>query len=532
MSDEIVTLDTFPLRTASRVAPVRRHAGEIRKLTTLLEISQALSGGLNLKASMPVVLDILERHHQAIRSVITLIDDEANELFIEASHGLTARGRRARYRLGEGVTGRVVETGKPVVVPQISQEPMFLHRAATAGDRAGAELTFICVPLVVGGKPVGALGVDLAFKPDRDYERSLKFYRVVASLISHAITVTRLAEAERLRLTEENAHLRDELQDRYAFRHIIGNSGPIKQVYEHVAQVTRTNTTVLVRGESGTGKEMIAHAIHYNSSRAKKPFIKVSCAALPEALIESELFGYEKGAFTGAVGLKKGRFELADGGTLFLDEIGDLTPGTQVKLLRVLQEREVERLGGTQPIRINVRLIAATHRPLEKLITEGLFREDLYYRLNVFTIYAPPLRERKPDIMLLADHFLQKYCREHGKHIKRISTPAIDMLTSYHWPGNVRELENTLERAVLVCDGSVVHGHHLPPTLQTAEASGTVPRVSLVETVQAFERDLMQDALKTTRGNCARAAKMLDATERIFNYKVKKYGIDPARFRP
>jgi Nif-specific regulatory protein len=546
MSDEIVTrsapravdvvdtqavdvLETPP--RSPRHAHVRRHAGEIRKLTTLLEISQALSGGLNLKASLPVVLDILERHHQAIRSVITLIDDEAHDLFIEASHGLSARGRRARYRVGEGVTGRVVETGKPVVVPQISHEPLFLHRAATPGDRAGSELTFICVPLVVGGKPVGALGVDLAFKTDRDYERSLKFYRVVASLVSHAITVTRLAEAERRRLTEENAHLRDELQDRYAFRHIIGNSGPIKQVYEQVAQVARTNTTVLIRGESGTGKEMIAHAIHYNSARAKKPFIKVSCAALPEALIESELFGYEKGAFTGAVGLKKGRFELADGGTLFLDEIGDLTPGTQVKLLRVLQEREVERLGGMQPIRINVRLIAATHRPLEKLMAESLFRDDLYYRLNVFSIYAPPLRERKPDIMLLADHFLQKYCREHAKHIKRISTPAIDMLTSYHWPGNVRELENTIERAVLVCDGSVIHGHHLPPTLQTAEASGTVPRVSLVETVQAFERDMIQDALKTTRGNCARAAKMLDATERIFNYKVRKYGIDAGRFR-
>jgi Nif-specific regulatory protein len=257
----------------------------------------------------------------------------------------------------------------------------------------------------------------------------------------------------------------------------------------------------------------------------------VSCAALPESLIESELFGYERGAFTGAQGLKKGRFELADGGTLFLDEIGDLSLATQVKLLRVLQEREFERLGGTQSVRVNVRLIAATHRNLEKLIPEGAFREDLFYRLNVFTIFAPPLRERKPDIMLLADHFLEKYSTEHSKLIKRISTPAIDMLTSYHWPGNVRELENTLERAVLVCDGAVIHAHHLPPTLQTAEASDTVPRVSLAEAVEAFERDLIQDALKSTRGNRARASKLLSTTERILNYKVRKYDIDPVRFR-
>ncbi|HZA35380.1 MAG TPA: sigma-54 dependent transcriptional regulator, partial [Vicinamibacterales bacterium] len=350
------------------------------------------------------------------------------------------------------------------------------------------------------------------------------------SMIAQAVKVARVAESERRRLVEENAHLRDELADRYAFRHIIGNSAPIQAVYEHVAQVARTNTTVLIRGESGTGKEMIAHAIHYNSPRAKKPFIKVSCAALPGSLIESELFGYEKGAFTGAHALKKGRFELAEGGTLFLDEIGDVDVTTQVKLLRALQEREIEHLGGTHSIRVNVRLVAATHRPLEELMAAGTFREDLFYRLNVFTIFAPPLRERKPDIMLLADHFLAKYSVEHGKHIKRIATPAIDMLTSYHWPGNVRELENTIERAVLVCEGNVIHGHHLPPTLQTAEASGTLPRTSLEDTVATFERDLIQDALKSTRGNRARAARLLQTTERILGYKVRKYGIDCARF--
>src|SRR6202008_2701034 len=228
---------------------------------------------------------------------------------------------------------------------------------------------------------------------------------------------------------------------------IVGNSNPMRQVYQKVTQVARTNTTVLLRGESGTGKEMIAHAIHYNSPCAKKPFIKVSCAALPETLIESELFGYEKGAFTGAQGRKKGRFDLAEGGTLFLDEIGELNTSTQIKLLRVLQEREFERLGGTDTIKINVRLVAATNKDLSKAINEGQFREDLYYRLNVFTIFMPPLRERKSDILLLAEHFLKKYEQEHGKRIRRISKPAIDMLMAYHFPGNGRELENAIERA-------------------------------------------------------------------------------------
>ena len=252
---------------------------------------------------------------------------------------------------------------------------------------------------------------------------------------------------------------------------------------------------------------------------------------MPDSLIEAELFGHEKGAFTGADQRKKGRFELAEGGTLFLDEIGDINLSTQVKLLRVLQEREFERVGGIDTVKANVRLLAATNKDLEKAMAAGAFREDLYYRLNVFTLFVPPLRERKPDVLTLADHFLEKFAREHGRPIKRISTPAIDMLASYHWPGNVRELENTIERAVLMCDGEVIHGHHLPPSLQTAEASGTITRVSLKDAVAAYEKDLIQDALKTTRGNRAKAARLLDTTERIVNYKVGIYGIDAKRFR-
>ncbi|HKQ07761.1 MAG TPA: sigma 54-interacting transcriptional regulator [Blastocatellia bacterium] len=507
------------------------QTSEIKKLSTLLEVSQALSGTLNLKAALHRVLEILEQQHGMIRSAVMLLHEDASELTIEAANGITADGQRQRYRLGEGIMGRVVESGKPVVVPQVSREPLFLHRAAPRRDLSRQELSFISVPITLNRKAVGAIGVDLKFKKDRDFDRSVRFLRVVASMIAQALKMQRSVEAERQRLLDENIHLRQELRERYDFTNIIGNSGPMRQVYEQVAQVAPTNTTVLIRGESGTGKELIAHSIHYNSPRKHKPFVKVSVAALPDTLIESELFGYEKGAFTGAQARKKGRFELAEGGTLFLDEIGDLNLSTQVKLLRALQEREFERLGGIETIKMNVRLIAATNKDLEKAISEGTFREDLYYRLNVFTIFVPPLRERKSDVLQLADHFLEKFAREHNKHIKRISTPAIDMLTAYHWPGNVRELENALERSVLVCDGQVIHGHHLPPTLQTASESGTVTRLSLDAAVGAYEKDMIQDALKTARGNRARAAKLLGTTERIIGYKVKKYGIACERFR-
>ena len=375
------------------------------------------------------------------------------------------------------------------------------------------------------------LEVELAFRSDRNYDRTMKFYGVVGSMLAQALKMQSLLEADRQRLVNENDRLRDELRERYDFSHILGTSGAMRQVCEQVVQVARTNTTVLIRGESGTGKELIAQAIHYNSLRARQAFVKVSCGALPETLIESELFGYEKGAFTGAEQRKKGRFELADSGTLLLDEIGDINLATQVKLLRVLQEREFERLGGTEPLKVDVRMIAATNKDLETAVTGGAFRQDLLYRLNVFTIFVPPLRERKSDVLLLADHFVEKLSTDHGKQVKRISTPAIDALVSYHWPGNVRELQNVIERAVLVCDGQVIHLHHLPPTLQTAEGSGTANSQSLGDAVAGFERDLIEDALKMARGNRARAARLLQATRRIVNYKITQYGIDWKRYQ-
>ena len=522
---------------AARESPPAAGAGpdaeggeDARKLAMLVEVSQALTGNLNLQAGLYGVLEVLERRCGALRGAITLLEQGSGMLVVEAALGYPRPSGRVRYRVGEGVTGMVAQSGTPAVVPRVGREPRFLHRAADRSQR-GDETTFICVPIALDGGTAGTLAIEQAYVPGRDGDRTVSALRITAGMIAQALRIQGLIDAERRQLVEENTQLRQELREHYDFTHLIGNSGPMRRVFEEVAQVVGTTATVLIRGESGTGKELIAHALHQHSPRAGKPFVRVNCAALPETLVESELFGYERGAFTGAQARRKGRFELADGGTLFLDEIGELSPSTQAKLLRVVQEREFERLGGTSTIAVDVRLITATNKDLEQAQVDGTFREDLYYRLNVFTIWVPPLRERKSDILLLADHFVEKYARLHGRSIKRISTPAIDMLVSYHWPGNVRELENTIERAVLVADGDVIHGHHLSPTLQTAEASGTVISGSLGEAVVAFESNLIQDALKTTRGNRARAARLLSTTERIINYKIRRYGIDPRRFR-
>jgi Nif-specific regulatory protein len=507
------------------------HAAEVQKLATLLEISQALLAAREFKTGVTRALEILGNHHNAVTSTVVLLNGQTGEVAVRASAGVVDGNKTVRYRLGEGIANEVVQTGKPMVIPQVSLEPRFLHRVTAPADLGEHELTYVCVPIAIEGQTIGALVTSLPYNAHRDYERTAKFMGVVGSMIAQAMKVHQLIEADHQVLVDENTHLRLELQERYGFSNIVGTSRAMQEVYEQIAQVAPANTTVLLRGESGTGKELLAHAIHYNSPRAKQPFIKVSCAALPHDLIESELFGYEKGAFTGAHAAKKGRFELAEGGTLFLDEIGEINLGTQVKLLRVLQEREFDRLGGTRTIQSNVRLITATNKDLEKAIASGDFREDLYYRLNVFAIFVPPLRERKPDVLQLANSFLEKFSKQHAKNVKRIATPAIDMLMSYHWPGNVRELENVIERSVVVCNSQVLHAHHLPPTLQTAEASGTTMTLPLERALEAFEKDMLLDALKSARGNRAKAARLLSTTGRVMNYKVRKYGIDWRRFK-
>jgi Nif-specific regulatory protein len=508
------------------------NSGNVRKLATVLEISQTLSSALDLRTALMRVLEILEEQRGTVSGSITLLDEESGELNIEAATGMTWQVRhRSSYRLGEGITGRVVESGGPVIVPRVSQEPLFLDRTEVWKQSGREELSFLCVPVQVGAKAAGSLGVALPYDRDRGFAREAEFLGVVATMIGQAVRVHTLVETEGQRLLMENDQLRQELRERYEFRNIIGNSRQMRDVYQEIAQVAGSPTTVMIRGESGTGKEMVAHAIHYNSPRAEGPFVKVNCGALPDTLIESELFGYEPGAFTDAREQKKGRFELADGGTLFLDEVGELSQSTQVKLLRALQEKEFERLGGVKPIRVDVRLIAATNGDLEGSMGQGAFREDLYYRLNVFSIFMPALRDRKPDILLLVDYFAEKYASVLGRSVRRISTPAIDLLMAYHWPGNVRELENCIERAVLVSTGGVIHGHDLPPTLQTAQLSGTLPKVSLEVAVGDYEKDLLLDSLKTARGNQAEVARLLQTSPRIIGYKLCKYGIDPARYR-
>ena len=340
------------------------------QFTTLVAVSQALAGTLSLEGALRRVLALLERHHAMFPSIVTLPKGKAEELTIAAAHGLTPRGKQARYRLLEGITGRVTGAGEPI----INHEPRFLSRAGGRKNLHQQGRTFICVPVVINRKAVGSLGVDLPFKGDRgDYDGELHFLQVVASMIAQAVNVPHLVEREKDRLRDENAHLRQQLRERYDFSNIIGHSSRMRQVYEQITQVATANASVLIRGESGTGKELIAHAIHYNSVRAKRLFVKVSCAAVPDTLIEADLFGHEKGAFSGTGAGRKGRFELADGDTLFLDEIGGLSLTTQAKLLRALQEREFERPGGNAAIKANVRLITATNATWRRPSPTGRF---------------------------------------------------------------------------------------------------------------------------------------------------------------
>jgi Nif-specific regulatory protein len=317
----------------------------------------------------------------------------------------------------------------------------------------------------------------------------------------------------------------------FEYANLIGTSAVMRQIYEEIGQVSRTTATVLILGESGTGKELVAQAIHSNSDRARQPFVKINGAAFPETLFESELFGHERGAFTGAVSRKKGRLDLAQGGTLFLDEIGDLPLATQVKLLRVLQSREFERLGGTETLKADVRLVAATNKNMEASVIGGTFREDLYYRLNVFTITLPPLRDRRSDVPALVEYFLEKYSGEHRRKVRRIASGAVDVLCQYGWPGNVRELENAVERAIVACDGSVVEERHLPRTIREAARLSPDRKLSLAEAVERLERKLIDDALRESQGNLARAARALGTTERILRYKVGKYKLAAGRSR-
>ena len=507
---------------------------EFIDLTCFYEITRHLAAAISLQDCLEKIVTTLAELKGMDNGTVSIVNPATGELEIEVAHGITAEAkRRGRYKLGEGITGKVVATGEPIIVPQIGDEPLFLNRTRTRGDEWKKKSSFLCVPIRAAQQSIGALSIDRVYKEGlgTESEYDLRFLTVVSGLIAETVQRIQRVNEEKEALRQENSKLRRELSAKNRIEEIIGNSSRMQEVFDMVHRVADSNATVLLRGESGTGKTLVAKALHHNSNRSSGPFVVVNCSSLPETLLESELFGHEKGAFTGAIESKKGRFELAEGGTLFLDEIGEISPAVQVKLLNVIQERTFQRLGSPKTIKTNIRLVAATNRNLEAAVKEMVFREDLYYRLNVFPVYLPPLRERRTDILLLAEYFLEKYTKENHKQIKRISTPAIDLLVQYHWPGNVRELQNCMERAVLICDGSAIKSIHLPPSLQSPDTIHSNKPLSMATAVENYERELIIDALKKNNGNQTKAAKSLDTSLRIINYKIHTYGIEPKHFK-
>ena len=499
-----------------------------REVQLLSDISKTFAESLDLEDTLKSILKSLDTHLKLQRGTITLLDQETETINIQIAHDLSEKSKRlGSYKVGEGITGKVVQSGTEIVVPDISKDPRFLHKTKSRKQTKGQRIAFFCVPIKLEGRTVGALSVDRQASRNDDFEANVRLLNIISTMIAQAVKLNKLVQSDRKQLRDENVRLRQELKARFNIHNMVGSSNVMKEVYRLIEQVSDSNATVLIRGESGTGKDLVAHAIHYNSPRTNKPFIKVNCTALPDTLLESELFGHEKGAFTGANERKLGRFERAHGGTIFLDEIGDFSLNIQIKLLRVIQFKEYERVGGYETMKTNVRIIVATNKNLEEQIKEGNFREDLYYRVNVFPIYLPPLRERKDDIMLLADFFLERIACENNKNISRISTPAIEMLTSYHWPGNARELENCIERAVLLCDGDVIRSEHLPPSLQMIKKNESINKTSLTEIIAAKEKEIIVDVLKKFDGHQRKTAKELGVTERILGYKIKKYNILP-----
>jgi len=508
-------------------------AGEcrIQAWPSLHEMSQVIAESADLSNTVKILLRIMEQYMGVVRGTVSLCDRQAGTIYIHESFGLTEEQEaRGIYRFGEGITGKVVESGKAMIVPRIGDDKDFLNitRTRTAQDN---DLSFLCVPIKRGNKVLGTISAERLYDNDVLLKTDAELLGIVAAMMAQAVELYLIENVEKVSLMNENRRLQNALKDRFRPSNIIGNCKEMYQVYALIQKVANTKTTVLILGESGVGKELVTNAIHYSGLGADAPLIQVNCAAIPESLIESELFGHEKGSFTGATNFRKGRFEEANGGTIFLDEVGELPLPAQAKLLRVLQEKTLERVGGNKSIKVDIRIIAATNRDLSEMVKSHEFREDLYYRLNVFPITIPPLRDRGSDVIALADHFVEHYTKECNKDVKRISTPALNMMMSYHWPGNVRELENVIERAVILSEGGVIHGYDLPPSLQTPVLSGTVQKGSLSARLDAIEYEMIVEALKAQDGNMTEAARELGLTRRIITFRMQKYGINPKNFR-
>ncbi len=494
----------------------------LRELSVVNEITKILTKGLSFKEALSEVLKILYSYMGIEHSFIAV--KSSSELRIMSTFGIPVEGE-VFFRKGEGVTGRVFSRGIPVVVPGVKYSEFFANKTGI-GNRIDEKVFLIAVPIKVGGEIEGVLTVFKEFESEESIEKFLETLSIIGNTLGLFFKLREKLEEERKQWEEEKKILTRELQEKYSLHGILGKSKAIRDLIELIEKVAKTDSTVLILGESGTGKSLVAKTIHYESKRREAPFITVNCASIPENLLEAELFGYEKGAFTGAYSSKKGKFELANGGTIFLDEIGDMPLSLQAKLLRVLQDKEIEPLGSEKTVKVDVRIIAATNRDLKKLVEEGKFREDLYYRLNVIPIYIPPLRERKEDVPLLIEYYLEEFNRKYGKRV-RITKRAMKLLLEYDWPGNVRELANLMERLVILNDEEV-REDSLPAYMRSVtrdHEAGDLP--SLIEKT---EREKIIEALEKTGYVKSRAAKLLGYTLRQLDYRIKKYRIEIKKF--
>jgi Nif-specific regulatory protein len=494
------------------------------ELKVLHDISQIIGQALNLDQTLEVILAILSEYMAMKRGTVTLIEGEKGQLVIRASHGLTPEERkRGVYRLNEGVTGLIFSSAEPFVVPDISKEPLFLNKTRSRNIQKG-QISFIGVPVTLHGSTVGVLSVDRLFGEDVSFEEDIRFLTILAALISQLVSLNYQVKAREDNLIRANQSLKAEISNKRDNFFSSNKSSAMAEVQSLIRKVAPTKATVLLLGESGTGKTLVAQIIHELSSRAKFPFIKVNSAALPDNLLESELFGYEKGAFTGAVETKLGRVEEAQGGTIFLDEIGELSLMLQAKLLRFLQEREFERLGSTKTRSVDVRIIAATNKDLAASVNEGTFREDLFYRLNVFPVRVPPLRERIQDLMPLIGFFSKKVCNEYGKSLI-FSVSAMDALQKYNWPGNVREMENLIERLAIISDTGKIEISHISPYISQPHKDADEKAPGL-DSLKEMEKKEVIAALERNNWIQSRAAKDLGITLRQMGYRIKKYSLD------
>lgn len=508
--------------------------GECRSesLPLLSEVSKVVSSDGSLSKTLKVVLDLLQKHLQVVRAMISLYDASCDQIFIHESLGLTEDEiAKGVYYPGEGITGKVVESGKPIIVPVIADEPSFLNRTGSWDEEHDLKHSFICVPIIRGQKVMGSISVERRYDNPALLHLDLELLAIIATTIAQAVELHLLEHAHQKVLRDQSIKLKSELKEKFKPTNIIGNSKAMQSVYRMIEKVSHAKTTVLILGESGVGKERVASAIHYHSNCASGSFVKFNCASLPESVIESELFGHEKGAFTGATSRRTGRFEEANGGTIFLDEVGELSLTMQAKLLRVLQERSFERVGSNTTIKVDVRILAATNRDLPDMVAKGTFREDLYYRLNVFPITIPPLKDRGNDIVTLADHFVARFAKEQEVDVPRIATPALNLLLSYNWPGNVRELENTMERAVLLAEDGVIHSYNLPTYLQPPALGEISAQGGLEARLSQIEYEMIIEALTMHQGNVSEAAVHLGLSRRILGLRMAKYQLNYKDYR-